>query len=276
MDKIFGGRYIAVCSSDFVCFYDWTECRLIRRIDVCPKDVIWSEDGDHVVLTCADNFYVLRHDQDSAQAAVAGNAAVDDGGIGAAFKTLSAISDKVVSGTWVGDCFVYVSQEQRLTCLVAGHQETIALLDRVQHLLGHLPEQSKLFLIDKELNVTQQTLHLAFVKYQSAIMKKDFGRAETFYVQLPESLHNRVARFLKKQGYLSEALQISKDDGHKFELKVPLGKLQMADEDPATSSTSKRVCGVVGGLVVPTRPWGSGGVGCFLSVFGLSLPDQVR
>jgi hypothetical protein len=28
---------LAMCSSDFICFYDWVDCRLIRRIDVTVK-----------------------------------------------------------------------------------------------------------------------------------------------------------------------------------------------------------------------------------------------
>merc|ERR1719262_102482 len=52
--------------------------------------------------------------------------------------------------------------------------------------------------------------------------------ANRHFSQLPESLHNRVARFLENQGYAAEALQISKDDEHRFELATQLGKLQMA------------------------------------------------
>lgn len=36
-ERIFGGTLLAICSSDFICFYDWAECRLIRRIDVTVK-----------------------------------------------------------------------------------------------------------------------------------------------------------------------------------------------------------------------------------------------
>lgn len=36
-ERIFGGTLLAMCSSDFICFYDWAECRLIRRIDVTVK-----------------------------------------------------------------------------------------------------------------------------------------------------------------------------------------------------------------------------------------------
>jgi len=27
-------------------FYDWAECRLIRRIDAQPKEIKWSESGE--------------------------------------------------------------------------------------------------------------------------------------------------------------------------------------------------------------------------------------
>ncbi|CAJ1394513.1 unnamed protein product [Effrenium voratum] len=228
VEEIFGGRLLGIRGGDFICFYDWTEYRLVRRIDVVPKDVIWSEEGTSVVLICPDSFYVLRHDKDACQAALISGVQVDEDGVEAAFDLQNEISDKVVSGIWVGDCFVYISSAQRLTCMVAGSQETLAHLDRTQYLLGYMPEQSKMYLIDKELNVTPYTLHMALIEYQSAIMRKDFATAETYFAQLPESLHNRIARFLENQGYQSEALQISKDDEHRFELATQLGKLQMA------------------------------------------------
>lgn len=36
-ERIYGGALLAMCSNDFICFYDWAECRLIRRIDVTVK-----------------------------------------------------------------------------------------------------------------------------------------------------------------------------------------------------------------------------------------------
>ena len=36
-ESIYGGALLAICSNDFVCFYDWAECRVIRRIDVSVK-----------------------------------------------------------------------------------------------------------------------------------------------------------------------------------------------------------------------------------------------
>lgn len=228
VDEMFGGRLVGVRGSDFICFYDWTEYRLIRRIDVVPKEVIWSEDGNNVVLVCADSFYVLRHDKEACQAAILGGAQVDEDGIEVAFDLTNEMSEKVVSGVWISDCFVYITNTQRVHCLVAGSTETIAHLDRSMYILGYMPDQSKLYLVDKELNVVPYTLHLSLVEYQSAIMRRDFDAANTFFQQLPESLHNRVARFLENQGYAAEALSISKDDEHCFELATQLGRLEQA------------------------------------------------
>lgn len=36
-EGIFGGTLLAVRSNEFVCFYDWAECRVVRRIDVNVK-----------------------------------------------------------------------------------------------------------------------------------------------------------------------------------------------------------------------------------------------
>ncbi|KAL0541588.1 hypothetical protein IC582_021641 [Cucumis melo] len=39
-----------MCSNDFICFYDWAECRLIRRIDVNVKNLYWADSGDLVAI----------------------------------------------------------------------------------------------------------------------------------------------------------------------------------------------------------------------------------
>lgn len=36
-EGIFGGTLLAVRSNEFICFYDWAECRVVRRIDVVVK-----------------------------------------------------------------------------------------------------------------------------------------------------------------------------------------------------------------------------------------------
>uniref|UniRef100_A0A9I9CCK2 Uncharacterized protein n=1 Tax=Cucumis melo TaxID=3656 RepID=A0A9I9CCK2_CUCME len=36
-EHIYGGTLLTMCPNDFICFYDWAEGRLIRRIDVNVK-----------------------------------------------------------------------------------------------------------------------------------------------------------------------------------------------------------------------------------------------
>merc|ERR1719335_2076986 len=126
VEEIFGGRLLGVRGQDFICFYHWQEYRLIRRIDVTPRAVYWNDQGTYVVLNCTDSFYVLTHDKEVVTAVLASGQPTDDEGIEIAFELTNEVQDKITSGTWVGDCFVYISQSQRLHCLVAGQTETIA------------------------------------------------------------------------------------------------------------------------------------------------------
>merc|ERR1719262_1081720 len=80
-EELFGGRLLAVRGPDFTCFYDWQEYRMIRRIDVTPRVVIWSENGEFVVLVCTDSFFVLQHDKEMVQAAIVGGGDQDEDGI---------------------------------------------------------------------------------------------------------------------------------------------------------------------------------------------------
>ncbi|CAN6177693.1 unnamed protein product [Urochloa humidicola] len=48
-----------MCTSDFICFYDWAEWWLIRRIDVNVKNVYWADSGDLVTIASDLSFYIL-------------------------------------------------------------------------------------------------------------------------------------------------------------------------------------------------------------------------
>jgi coatomer subunit beta' len=50
-----------VRGADFVCFYDWEEGRLVRRIDVgAVREVIWSDNGELVAIAGDASFYILQ------------------------------------------------------------------------------------------------------------------------------------------------------------------------------------------------------------------------
>lgn len=255
VEKMYGGRLLGIVATDYIIFYHWEEFKLIRRIDITPKALYWSENGENVVITSSDSFFLLGHDPRALSEAMASAQQppdVEEEGYEDAFhvKHESQSTEKITSGTWVGDdCFVFITAAQRINYLSAGQIELVAHLDRPMFILGYIQEMSRLFVIDRENSVVSYALNMNLIEYQSAIVRKDMEGAAHFFAKLPESLHNRVARFLEHQQYLAEALEISKDSDHKFELSLQLGKLALASdilqqsitlEGEVTLSTSSR------------------------------------
>ena len=230
IEEIHSGHLLAIRSADFVVFYDWNEYRVIRRIDVACTNLYWSESAAFVALACTDSLFVLAHDKEAVIAATAGGANPDEG-IEIAFELHNEVNETVKSGVWVSDsCFVFINDKMKLCTLVGGQVEVLAHVDRALTVLGYMPEHARIYTIDKALNVSSFELQLALIQYKSAIVCGDLGLAESIFAQLPENLHTKIARFLESQGYKAEALEISKDVEHKFELALSMGRLELATE----------------------------------------------
>ena len=45
LSGIFGGQLLGVRSVSGLAFYDWESLELVRRIEITPKHVYWSEGG---------------------------------------------------------------------------------------------------------------------------------------------------------------------------------------------------------------------------------------
>ena len=176
--------------------------------------------------------YVLQHAvQETAAALQQGNFTAEDG-VDGSFELLYEISDKVTSGKWVGDCFIFTNGKGRLNYSVAGQIQTLVHLDTnaggaTQHrVLGYLAKEDRVYLIDKAMNVTSHKVMLAMLQYQTAVVRGDFDAANELLPEIPESEHLVVARFLDAQGFKEEALAVSPDADHKFELACDLGLLE--------------------------------------------------
>jgi coatomer subunit beta' len=77
-------------------------------------------------------------------------------------------------------------------------------------------------------------------------MRGDFDAAnELLLPNIPEAEYTRVARFLESQGFKEEALAVTTDPDHKFDLALELGQIDIAhslmletpDEDKDTTDT---------------------------------------
>lgn len=59
---IFGGWLLGVKSMSGLALYDWDSLDLIRRIEIQPRHVFWSESGELVCLATDDSYFILRFD----------------------------------------------------------------------------------------------------------------------------------------------------------------------------------------------------------------------
>uniref|UniRef100_A0A1A9W071 Coatomer subunit beta' n=1 Tax=Glossina brevipalpis TaxID=37001 RepID=A0A1A9W071_9MUSC len=227
-ENIYGGYLFGVKTSSNLAFYDWETVTLVRRIEVQPRHVFWNEAGTLVCLATDESFFILSIDTAAISNALESKQGLEDDGIESAFDVLNEINEVVKTGLWVGDCFIYTNSVNRINYYVGGEIVTISHLDRTMYLLGYVPKDNRLYLGDKELNVVSFSLQLSVLEYQTAVMRRDFERADLVLPTIPKELRTRVAHFLEKQGFKAQALQVSTDPDHKFDLALQTGDLDVA------------------------------------------------
>ena len=229
-EGIFGGTCLAVRGHDCVLFFDWDEGEFLRKIDVSPRNLYWNESGDMVVLACEDAYYILKYDVDIVSTALANGKMDEEEGVEGSFELEHSLNDKVRTGQWVGDCFLFTNCTGRLNYFVGGQVMTLCHLDRHLYLLGFVPKEDRVFLIDKAYNVVSHRVLLSVLNYQTAVVRQDFDTANALLPSIPQSEYSSVARFLESQGFKEEALAVSPDPDHRFELAIDLKKLSVAHE----------------------------------------------
>ncbi|KAI3425793.1 hypothetical protein D9Q98_007768 [Chlorella vulgaris] len=229
-DGIYGGQLLGVRSQDFICFYDWATGKVVRRIDVAARGVYWSEGGSLVAIASEASFYMLEYNRDVAESYLASGQEVDEDGIEDAFELTAEIPEKIRTGIWVGDCFIYNNAAWRLNYCVGGEVTTLFHLDKPMYLLGYLASQSRVYLMDKDFSVIPYTLLLSVVEYKTLVLRGDMETAGEVLETIPKDQHNSIAKFLEAKGMAEEALQVATDADYRFELAVSLGMLDLALE----------------------------------------------
>ena len=96
------------------------------------------------------------------------------------------------------------------------------------YLLGYISRENRLYLGDKELNVVSYALLLPVLEYQTAVMRGDFVAADKILPSISREQRTRVAHFLEKQGYKHQALAVSSDPEHRFDLALQLSDTKTA------------------------------------------------
>lgn len=225
-EGIFGGALLGVRSSDFIDFYEWNApCRFIRRMDVVARKVYWSDNGSVVVIASDDSFYVLRYDK----ALVARwDQEVGDTGIEGAFELEEQVQEKIRGGCFAGDCFIYTNTAGRLNYYLGGEVMTLAHLSKPMYMLGYIAKENRVYLMDKTHAIYTYTLLAQMIMYQLAIVNGDAKAAADVLAKLPTDQYNKVARFLESRGLPKQALAVTQDPEHKFELAMTCRELALA------------------------------------------------
>ncbi|XP_063871886.1 coatomer subunit beta'-like isoform X2 [Scylla paramamosain] len=240
-EGIYGG-YLLGCRSSTtgLAFYDWETQELVRRIEIQPRQVFWSENGDYVCIATDTNYFILKYSAEAVANAREKKEGVTEDGIEDAFDLVGEVQEVVKTGKWVGDCFIYTNSVNRLNYYVGGEIVTIAHLDRTLYLLGYIPKENRLYLGDKELNVVSYELLVSVLEYQTAVMRRDFNTADRVLPTIPPAHRTRVAHFLEKQGFKKQALAVSTDPEHKFDLALSLGELEVCHQLAAEAGSEHK------------------------------------
>lgn len=224
-----GGVLLGVKGQGGIGMFDWATGSLVRRIEVEPRAVYWSESGELVALACDDTTYILRYSREAyLEGLNAGQA--DEDGVEAAFEVVTDINETITTGEWVGDCFIYTNSTNRLNYLVGQQTYTISHFDDSMYLLGYLQRDGRLYLCNKDVQVVSFSLSLSVVEYQTLVLRGDLDTAQGLLADIPESEMNKIARFLEGQGYKDLALEVATDTEHRFELALALNNLEIALE----------------------------------------------
>eukprot|EP01083_Nonionella_stella_P216486 778085_1 len=179
-----------------------------------------------------------------------GQVSAEDG-IDGTFDLMYEINDTVSSGKWVGDCFIFLNSGGRLNYSVGGQIQTLVHLETSaggttkRSILGYLAKEDRVYVVDKSLNVSTYRVMLSVLEYQTAVMRGDFDSANELLPAIPESEYTTVARFLESQGFKEEALAVTTDPDHKFDLALELSHVDIAhslmdeipEEDKETTDT---------------------------------------
>ncbi|CAM9446007.1 unnamed protein product, partial [Sphacelaria rigidula] len=95
----------------------------------------------------------------------------------------------------------------RLNYYIGGEIMTLCHLEHPMYMLGYLPKEDRVYLMDKQQNIFSYRVRQAMLQYQTAVVRKDFETANSLLPSIPSTEYTAVARFLESQGFKEEAFQ---------------------------------------------------------------------
>ncbi|KAJ2005827.1 Coatomer subunit beta' [Coemansia thaxteri] len=229
-EEIFGGSLLGVRGlGGTLTLYDWETELIVRRIDVEAKSIFWSENGELFVVATEDSYYVLKFNRDAlAEYCQQHGGLTSEEGVEEAVEFVTEIQESVKSGCWIGDCFIYTNNANRLNYLVGGQVFTISHFDTSMAMLGYVARDNRIYLADKDVNIVSYVLPLPVIEYQTAILRGDMEMAQGLLPLIPSDQRSKIAQFLEAEDMKELALEVTTDPEQRFDLAVQLNQLETA------------------------------------------------
>ncbi|SCU80845.1 LAME_0B04764g1_1 [Lachancea meyersii CBS 8951] len=238
IEKLYSGAFLGVKADGFVYFFDWDSGSLVRRIDVDARDIVWSENGELVMIinntdesnTDESSAYVLDFNREIYENFLASEEEISEDGVEEAFEVLYEVNDTISSGKWVGDVFIYTTTTNRLNYFVGGKSYNLAHFDKEMYMLGYLPRDNKVYLADHDIHIYGYEISIEVLEFQTLVLRGDLEQAKSDVLPNIQGKENllKISRFLEGQNYHEDALEVSPDNDQKFDLALKLGKLSLA------------------------------------------------
>ena len=138
--------------------------------------------------------------------------------------------ETVTSALWISDVFFFTNQYGKINYSISGKIFSYAHTDKKKFLIGFIPSQNRLYLIDKSFAVISFEVPLIVTEYQSLIVNQQYEKALNLLPSIPIKYMDKLAKFLDSIDLKEAAFDLVQDVDHKFELALQLNKIKEAYE----------------------------------------------
>ncbi|AMD21389.1 HER110Cp [Eremothecium sinecaudum] len=246
-EKLFSGNLLGVSADGALYFFDWETGALVRKVNVDARDVVWSDNGELLMILPSgssdfSNPFVLDYCSAVYEEAVANGTLDPEEGAESAFEVLHDVKEAITSGKWVGDVFLYTTTTNRLNYFVGGKSYNLAHFDKEMYLLGYLVRDNRVYLTDREINVYGYKISIEVLEFQTLVLRGEVESARESVLPNIQGKDNllKVSRFLEGQNMLEFALEVSPDQEQRFDLALKLGSLTLARDIIADSTNEHK------------------------------------
>ena len=173
----------------------------MRKIDVQPNSIVWSDSKKSLALICDDVTYILKVFPEKIHQYIEdneNNGNIDEEGCVDGFDIIYEINDKIVNAIFIDEILIFLNTKNKINYAIEDKVFSITTLNNNYSLLGYLPSINKILLMNKSFQLISYNFPQSFINYQVAILKKDFETAsKVIYINIRYLLLSQLITLIK-------------------------------------------------------------------------------